>query len=184
MQMYETDQLYVKNEIAEGIILPYEGEEIAFLALMPVGDADVRELYAQLTWEDISLLLNQEETTLCNLRLPKFEVTFEKELNESVKEMGLVKAYDGSQADLSGIGTAKTGGNLFISLVKQKAVIILDEEGTEASAATMVEVKEECAIEYETLPVNVYFDEPFLYMIVDRSNHLPLFVGIMDNPGL
>jgi len=182
MQMHETNQLYVKNDIAEGVILPYKDEELVFLALMPTDEACVREMYEQLTWEDISKLLDQEETTLCNLRLPKFEVTFEKELNKSLKDMGLKRAFDGSLSDLSGIGTTSSGGNLFISLVKQKAVLILDEEGTEASAATMVEVKEECAVEYEVPPVNLYFDKPFLYMIVDKSNDIPLFMGIMDAP--
>jgi len=182
MQMYETDQIYVKNEFAEGVILPYEDDSIAFLALMPDAEMTVREMYEQLTWEMISGFLDQEKTTFCNLRLPKFEVTFEKELNESLKAMGLQKAFDSSQADLSGLGGTIAGENLFISLVKQKAVIILDEEGTEASAATMVEVKEECAIEYETPPLNLYFDRPFLYMIVDRNNDIPLFTGIMDNP--
>ena len=78
MQMYETNQLYVKNDIAEGVILPYKDEDLVFLALMPTDEAYVREMYEQLTWEDISKLLDQEETTLCNLRLPKFEVTFEQ----------------------------------------------------------------------------------------------------------
>ena len=96
--------------------------------------------------------------------------------------MGLKRAFDGSLSDLSGIGTTAAGGNLFISLVKQKAVLILDEEGTEASAATMVEVKEECAVEYEVPPVKLYFDKPFLYMIVDKTNDIPLFLGIMDAP--
>ena len=182
MQMYETDQLYVKNEIAEGVILPYEDESIAFLALMPAAEMSVREMYEQLTWEKVSGLLDQEETTFCNLRLPKFEVTFEKELNDSLKEMGLQKAFDGSQADLSGLGETFAGENLFINLVKQKAVLILDEEGTEASAATMVAIKEGCAMEYEKQPVNVYFDRPFLYMIIDRNSDIPLFMGIMDNP--
>lgn len=182
MQMYETDQLYVKNDIAEGVILPYKDEDLVFLALMPADEITVREMYEQLTWEDISKFLVREETTLCNLRLPKFEVTFEKELNQSLKDMGLKRAFDGSLSDLSGLGTTTSGDNLFISLVKQKAILILDEEGTEASAATMVEVKEECAVEYDVPPVNLYFDNPFLYMIVDKTNDIPLFVGIMDAP--
>ena len=182
MQMYETDQLYVKNDIAEGVILPYKDEDLVFLALMPADEITVREMYEQLTWEDISKFLVQEETTLCNLRFPKFEVTFEKELNQSLKDMGLKRAFDGSLSDLSGLGTTTSGDNLFISLVKQKAILILDEEGTEASAATMVEVKEECAVEYDVPPVNLYFDNPFLYMIVDKTNDIPLFVGIMDAP--
>ena len=95
-----------------------------------------------------------------------------------------VKAFDSSLSDLSRIGTTAAGGNLYISLVKQKAVIILDEEGTEASAATMVEVKKETAIKYEIQPINLYFNKPFLYMIVDKEKNIPLFMGIMDRPVL
>ncbi len=96
--------------------------------------------------------------------------------------MGLVKAFDCTQADLSGIGSTEQGGNLYISLVKQKAKIIVDEEGTEASAATMVEIVEEGAVEYENPPIDIFFNEPFLYMIIDKEKEVPLFIGIMDNP--
>ena len=182
MQKHATQLLYVKNDFSEGVVLPYKDEELVFLALKPTSEITVREMYAQLSWEDIGEFLEQEETTLCNLRLPKFKVSFEKELNRSLKDMGLMKAFDGSLADLTGLGTVPGGGNLFIGLVKQKAMIVLDEEGTEASAATMVEVKKESAVEYEKQPVNLYFDEPFLYMIIDGNNDIPLFMGIMDNP--
>ena len=96
--------------------------------------------------------------------------------------MGLEKAFDSVSADLSGLGSvAADGENLYISLVKQKAKLILDEEGTEASAATIVEIKEG-AMEHVTEPVKIYFDQPFFYMILHKSKNIPLFMGIMDKP--
>ena len=117
-----------------------------------------------------------------HLHLPKFEVTFEKELNDSLKNMGLQKAFDPGLADLSGLGSTLQGGNLYISLVKQKAVIKVDEEGTEAAAVTSVEIRKECAMEYSQPVVDITFDQPFLYMIVDLEKEVPLFMGIMDDP--
>ncbi len=80
------------------------------------------------------------------------------------------------------MGTTTAGGNLYIDLVFQKAKIIVDEEGTEAAAVTEVLIKEECASIIDEEPINVYFDEPFLYMIMDMDKEVPLFIGIMDNP--
>lgn len=181
MQKYSEEQLYIKSDIAEGIILPYRDETVSFVALKPIGDSTVREMYEQLTWHDISNLLMQEERTLCNLQLPKFEISFSKRLNDSLQEMGLQKAFDAEVANLSGMGTTKSGYNLYISLVYQEAVIRVDEEGTEAAAATMADICDGTTMEIEK-PVDVFFNEPFLYMIVDTELEVPLFIGIMDNP--
>lgn len=182
MRILEENQVYLKNDFAEGVKLPYQDENIVFLALKPANGCTVREMYEQLTWEDVEGFLRQEDTVPCNLHLPKFEVTFEKELNDSLKNMGLQKAFDPGLADLSGLGSTLQGGNLYISLVKQKAVIKVDEEGTEAAAVTSVEIRKECAMEYSQPVVDITFDQPFLYMIVDLEKEVPLFMGIMDDP--
>ncbi len=182
MQMYEENQKYVKSGIAEGVVLPYKDTTKAFVALKPVGDMTVREMYAQLEQEDISAFLQQEEWTLCNLRLPKFEVEFDKKLNDSLQDMGIEKAFVEGAADFSGLGTLDTGLGMFIDLVYQKAKVIVDEEGTEAAAVTMVVTATESLAIHEKPPIDIYFDEPFLYMIMDMEREIPLFVGIMDNP--
>ena len=184
MQNFGENQIYVKNDIAEGVILPYADDEMVFVALKPVGDLTVRNMYEQLTLEDINGFLQTETKTLCNLRLPKFEVEFSKMLNDSLISMGLEKAFQDGEADFSGLGTLDDGRNMYIDLVFQKAVVKVDEEGTEAAAATMVIMNCESAVEYVEPPVDIYFDEPFLYMIMDKESELPLFVGIMDNPNL
>lgn len=184
MHLYQENLPYVNTENATGVILPYKGGDMAFVALMPNGTDTVRGMYEKLTWEDISEMTKNQNWTLCNLQLPKFEVEFSKKLNDSLQEMGLVKAFDGSQADLSGMGTSKDGGNIFIDLVQQKAVVIVDEEGTEAAAVTEVVVNTESCVMYEEPPVDIFFNEPFVYMIVDLEKDIPLFVGIMDDPNM
>ena len=94
--------------------------------------------------------------------------------------MGLTECFDGEKADFSKMGKAKSGYNLYISLVRQKAKIIVDEEGTEAAAATEIDMRDGAG--YVDNPKELYFYEPFLYMIMDMERELPLFIGIMDNP--
>ncbi len=147
-----------------------------------IGESTVRDMYRMLTDEVIADLLVNRQTKLVNLKLPKFEITFEKKLNESLKNIGLKECFDEEKANFSKMGTTTAGGNLYIDLVFQKAKIIVDEEGTEAAAVTEVLIKEECASIIDEEPINVYFDEPFLYMIMDMDKEVPLFIGIMDNP--
>lgn len=182
--MHESNcnRIYVKQEDFDGIILPYRDGNKAFVALKPTAGQTVREMYEGLTEETFSQILAKKDTALINLKLPKFEVTFDKSLNETLQNMGIIKAFDEGQADFSGLGTTQSGEGLYISLVRQKAVVKLDEEGTEAAAVTMV-VMNECAMaESPQQPIDVYFDEPFLYMIVDLAEEVPLFMGIMDSP--
>lgn len=182
MHLYEENLPYINTDKAVGAILPYKGGDMALVALMPTGTETVREMYEKLTWEDISAMTKEQNWTRCNLQLPKFEVEFSRKLNDSLNEMGLVKAFDGSEADLSGMGTSKDGRNIFIDLVQQKAVVIVDEEGTEAAAVTEVVVTTESCVMYEEPPVDIFFNKPFMYMIVDLEKDIPLFMGIMDNP--
>jgi len=101
-----------------------------------------------------------------------------------LKAMGLEIAFIDGAADFSGIGIPDDGPNMYIEKVQQKSKIIVDEEGTEAAAVTSVEMFR-CASAYNPeRPVDIFFDEPFLYMIMDKERKVPLFVGIMDNPGM
>lgn len=181
MQEYSCHRDYVKNEEMEGIVLPYRNSDLAFVALKPAAGQSVREMYQQTGIEDIQKLLQDREDRLVNLQLPRFEITFDRELNESLQNMGLRLAFDRDAADLADIGTLSNGAKLYISLVRQKAVIRVDEEGTEAAAVTEVLVGETSARKEEP-PLDVFFHEPFLYMIMDMETGVPLFMGILDDP--
>jgi len=182
MSMYGKSQRYLRSDLGEGVLLPYQGGDFAYVAILPGEGTQARELYRQLTPEALTELLESESQELCNLRLPRYEVSFDQELNESLRAMGLVRAFDGELADFSGLEEAEQGNPLCISLVKQKAVFRVDEKGTEAAAVTMA-IMERCAALVGPEPQELYFDRPFVYMILDVETQVPLFVGIMDDPG-
>lgn len=190
MNLYMTDLDYIANDFAEGIVLPYqenddgkESKNLAFIALKPTKDGDVRDVYSKLTREVITDILVNRQTELVNLKLPKFEITFDKVLNDSLSNMGLSVCFDMDEADFDPMGKTQSGDNLYISLVRQKAKIIVDEEGTEAAAVTEVLMACGAAINPQE-PREVYFNEPFVYMIMDLDKELPLFIGILDEPKL
>jgi serine protease inhibitor len=92
--------------------------------------------------------------------------------------MGMGIAFDPYNADFSQMNEEHTK-NLHISEVKHKTFIRVDEKGTEASAATSVEIRE------TAMPLSdkeITFDRPFLYGIMDLQTGMPLFIGIMEDP--
>ena len=180
MSMWGEEQQYLHSELGEGVLLPYQGGDFGYVAILPNEGTKVRELYRQLTPEAVAELLESRETETCSLRLPKYEIDFDRKLNDSLQAMGLVRAFDQNLAELSGLGQTEMGNPLYISLVRQKAVFRVDEKGTEAAAVTIVEARDGCASMSE--PRELYFDRPFVYMILDLETQVPLFVGIMDNP--
>lgn len=191
MNLYETDLDYIANDFAEGVILPYQkndhdnsNENLAFIALKPIGNDDIREVYSRLASGVMKNILVSKQTQLVNLKLPKFEITFDKELNKALSDMGLVECFDADRANFDQIGKTQSGDNLYISLVRQKAKIIVDEEGTEAAAVTEVIMACGAAMVEPQDPREVYFNEPFIYMIMDMDKEIPLFIGILDDPSL
>lgn len=183
MRAYGEYFSYVKNDTLDGVVLPYQGDEYVFVALKPTAGQNVREMYESLTAADLELLLsNQQEDTYMDLKLPKFQVEFERDLKEDFINLGLSSAFSPGEANFNGLGNSADGLPLYISKVKQKAVIIVDEEGTEAAAVTAVVDAAGGAMPNEE-PIEVFFDEPFLYMIYHSDTGVPLFVGILDEPG-
>ncbi|MDE5746483.1 MAG: serpin family protein, partial [Acetatifactor sp.] len=170
---------YVADAGMDGVVLPFSGEELVFLAVRPQAGQTARELYGQLTPEQIARLLEGREGRLMNLFLPKFTAACDQELNELLQGLGEERAFSSALADFSSLCADE---ELYIRLVRQKAVMELNEEGVEAGAVTMVEMDRAAGINLEeTLEMNL--DHPFVYMILDLDTQIPLFVGIMDDPG-
>ena len=110
------------------------------------------------------------------VQIPKFE--FEKEINlvELLKDMGIQRAFNSKEADFSKMASSDAG-NIYISDVRQKGFISVDENGTKASAITIIEVKDEAMI-FET---EVLLNRPFVFMIVDNDTNTPIFMGTVNN---
>lgn len=182
MHQYESYFDYLENDALDGVLLPYADSSLAFVALKAKDDTPIRDALASLSEEGLAdMIAKKQEGAYMDLTLPKFEITFERTLNDSLQALGLVSAFDADNADFTKLGTTQRGDNLYISLVYQKAKIIVDEEGTEAAAATEIAMAEATAL-IENQPKDVTFDKPFLYMIMDMDTQVPLFIGILDNP--
>lgn len=169
---------YLKSGGAEGIVLPYKGDKFAFFALMPEKDKTAREMINELSPLKIGEIIGSKETKNLELSIPKFESRYEDSLVDELSKLGMKIAFEPANVDFSLMQKSRNT-NLYISDVKHKTFIKVDEKGTEASAVTSVQV------EATSMPVEVQrvvFDRPFVYGILDLENGLPLFIGIMENP--
>lgn len=171
---------YFKDKTSEGVVLPYKDSSFAFVAVKPSGDQKIREWYASCQDGQLEALIRERKTETVTLSMPKFETRCRMMLNDSLKKIGIKRAFDAGKADFSPAGKSKDGENLYLSFVLQEAVISVAEKGTEAAAATIGGVSAGSALMPDKPVVN--FDRSFLYMIVDLDTETPLFMGIMDEP--
>ncbi|NLK39536.1 MAG: serine protease [Clostridiales bacterium] len=174
--MSRTDRMqYLKTDAAKGVLLPYDDERLGFVALLPEDGKTTADLLASIS--DIKGLIDSAESASIRLSLPIYKIEYECTMNDILKSAGIKLAFDEQKADLSGLGTAM--GNLYIGEVRQKVVIEVNEKGTEAAAATVIDIRTTSAIQSDFA---LTFDKPFIYMVVDLESGIPLFVGQMDNP--
>lgn len=171
---------YLKGNNVTGVILPYKDEQFAFVGLLPDKGISPRELINNYNAIDLGLLIKSSEEKMIELTLPKFESSYEDGLIDELSKLGMEIAFDSYNADFSLMQTNRNK-DLFISQVKHKTYVKVDEKGTEASAVTSV------APEATSMPVevtSVVFDRPFTYSIIDVTTGIPMFIGIMENPTL
>lgn len=174
--MYDIDSYYIEDDNATGFIKPYKDERYAFVALLPRENVSISNYIASLDGKKISSLLENYQHACVHTAIPKFETTFNIKMVEALKSVGITDAFDFKKADFSDIGTSKDG-NLYISNVIHKTHISVDEKGTKAAAATGIMVAGGSAEPQKE--VQVYLDKPFVYMIIDKNNNLPLFMGTL-----
>jgi serpin B len=157
------------------LALDYQGGDARMILLVPepgqyeafessLDDARFAEIVAGL------------QTAEGRLVMPKFEFEAEFLLNETLEEMGMPAPFDRAAADFSAM-SADYGRDLYISAVIHKAFVAVDEEGTEAAAATAVVVEVESAPE-----LHVTIDRPFLFAIEDADTGSVLFLGRVLEP--
>ncbi|MYB07287.1 MAG: serpin family protein [Gemmatimonadetes bacterium] len=163
---------YQENDRFQAVDLPYGGRAFSMTVLLPRQGVTVDVLAASLDaaeWEDIAGGFNDTELLLY---LPRFRLPYERKLNDDLAALGMVDAFD-RRADFSRLSHVS---GLFISEVKQKSWVEVNEEGTEAAAATVVEIRESSAG-----PV-VRADRPFLFFIRERLSGTILFAGKLASP--
>lgn len=181
----KTPMMYMKPEKAKFnyadigdlqiLELPYKGEKISMLILLPIENLETIEPF--LTAEKLEEWKSQmEETRLDAIYLPKFEFDTKYFMKDTLSNLGMPTAFSGG-ADFSGITGQR---DLFISFVIHQAFVEVNEEGTEAAAATAVRMDE-----YVVIPRNVFrADHPFIFIIQEKDTGNILFLGKVVNPTL
>ena len=164
---------YAQTEDLQILELPYKGNKISMLILLPTENLDLIE--SSLTVEKLNGYKSQmEETKLDSISLPKFEFDSKYFMKNTLVSLGMPKAFS-NDADFSGMTGKK---DLYISNVIHQAYVGVDEEGTEAAAATAV-VMELTAM----LPMNVFrADHPFIFIIQEKGTGNILFLGRVVDP--
>ena len=167
MMHQESDFAYAENKTYQSIVLPYGNKAYQMTVFLPNKGRTVADVIGELNgknWQQ-----ERYETCHVDLSLPRFETSTDIYLEDIMKALGMPNAFEG------GYGFNKVvDQNVFIGMMKQVAKIKLDEEGTEASAVTVIELDKNAA---EPRKVTFRADRPFLYVISERSTGAIFFIG-------
>lgn len=178
--MRSEEWLYLSDEEATGFIKHYKGGNYAFVALLPNEGVTVTDYVKKLTGEHLlDMLANPYKKAMVYAHLPQFSYEYDVEMSELLKAMGMTDAFNSGLADFTAMATS-THGNIFISRVIHKTFIEVSPVGTKAGAATVVEAMDESASFSEEM-YEVFLDRPFLYMIIDCENNMPVFMGTVNS---
>ncbi|MHC4585111.1 MAG: serpin family protein [Planctomycetota bacterium] len=167
---------YLETESFQGLELPYVDDELSMIIFLPKEIDCLDEFEKTLTVENLSKWLNKLYKCEVVVSVPKFKMTSEFDLASVLKSMGMTDAFS-SNANFSGINGQR---DLFISAVIHKAYVDVNEEGTEAAAATAVTMKL-TSVMPGRIPV-FKADHPFLFLIRDNDSGSILFIGRVMNP--
>ncbi len=180
--MFEkSDFKIIEEKDFQAVSIPYKGNNLSMVVVLPTKFNGLAALEKQLTIENLKewlAKLDKENVQEVLVYLPKFKLETSYDLASPFQNMGMKDAFLPGMADFSGVGWPK--GNLWISQIKHKAFVEVNEEGTEAAAATAVEMVG-AAMSSRENPV-FRADHPFFFIIRDNTSGAILFMGRIVNP--
>ena len=162
---------HFRGDNFEAARLPYGDGKVSMYVFLSNRDSNLNDFIEQLSAQNWFSWMSQfqETTDDSEMILPRFELEYEVKLNDTLTALGMGIAF-GMGADFSGMGT-----QLFISEVRHKTIIEVNEEGTEAAAVTAV-------VGVKSLPPAFRVDRPFFFAIHDDRTQTILFMGIVTEP--
>jgi len=165
---------YADTEDAQILELPYKGNKISMLIILPT--KDLASIESSLTVEKLNEYKSKmKETKLDSISLPKFEFNTKYFMEDTLSALGMPTAFS-EKADFSGMTGKK---DLFIGVVIHQAYVKVDEKGTEAAGATAVVMRKSIAV----MPTNIFrADHPFIFLIQEKDTGTILFFGKVVNP--
>ena len=176
--MHLTDKFgYMDNDRFQVLSLPYKGDAVSLIAFLPRKKDGLGAMEASLNAGVVNEVLGKMRNTKVAVALPKFKMTSSFQLADVLAKMGMPSLFQPGKADLSGMVATK---DMCISKVIHKAYVDVNEEGTEAAAATAV-IGVRMAVKAPMIPV-FRADHPFVFAIRDNKTGSIHFLGRVTNP--
>ncbi|MDD9868121.1 MAG: serpin family protein [Candidatus Campbellbacteria bacterium] len=178
MMRKEEEELfkYTETDNAQIIELPYKGKDLSMLIFLPKEKDGITSLENSLSIQNINEWRKNLQTQEVYVYIPKFTFNARYSLNNTLSKLGMPTAFTPGAADLSGIDGSK---NLYIGSVVHQAFVDVNEEGTEAAAATGVSV----SLSGASPPPPIFrADHPFIFVIQENKEQNILFLGKVVNP--
>lgn len=173
--MHGFAEQYAEGDGYQALALPYISPAVRMLFILPA-QGRFEEIEAGMQREFVDSVRQALSTHSVDLKVPRFRVEAETNVQPALQALGLDLAFDPSAADLSAITGAP--GDIYLSAIYHKAFVALDEQGTEAAAATALVVSGTSA----PPPATFVLDRPFLFLIYDDPTGQILFVGRLSDP--
>lgn len=169
---------------AQLLSLPYKGDAMHALSMviaLPKAGSTLAAAEADLDATAVSKWISSETVHSVNVSLPKLKIESQFELAPTLQQLGMPLAFT-NQADFTGMSAAKGDDALKISNVIHKAFVDVNEDGTEAAAATGVVMSTKAAMAPTQTPIEMKVDHPFFFFIRDDKSGAILFAGKIENP--
>ena len=162
---------YATNDTFEMLCLPYGNHAYRMMVLLPNKDVAINDAIKKLDYQTYQSLYKNLSNTNIDVELPKFKQEYKKTLVDDMKAMGIHHAFS-DNADFFGLSEDP----LMISSIIQGTYINVDEQGTEATAATVIGM-ETTAVGPSAQPIQFHVNRPFIYLIQEQSTGAILFMG-------
>ncbi|MHC5774742.1 serpin family protein [Nostoc sp.] len=177
MMSQDGNYRYYESKQFQAVSLPYGKDgKFSFYIFLPKQNSNLKAFYQNLNVENWENWMTQFSKREGFIRLPRFQTEYDIKLNDALKTLGMAEAFS-SKANFSGIGK-----NLFISEVKHKTFVEVNEEGTEAAAVTSVGVTVTSVAFPIEPPFKMIVDRPFFCAIRDNQTGSVLFMGSIIDP--
>ncbi|MDR2117485.1 MAG: serpin family protein [Planctomycetaceae bacterium] len=165
---------YTKNDLYQAVAIPYEKNRCSMIIVLPNETSTLDQVEKTLNEDSVSTMIDGMVLEQVALTLPVFEIESEIDLKSILGKTGAGIVFDSQKADFSGISNIE---GLYVEQMLQKVFLRVDESGTEAVAGTGANIVPKSANMREVSPLIFRADHPFLFLIRDNTNGIPLFIG-------
>lgn len=171
MMHLETKAVYGKNDLCKMLCLPYGNKAYSMIVLLPNEGKTTGDIIRNLSAQKLKEWQSQMSTQDVDILMPRFTAESETHLEDILSSMGMPRAF-GGDAEFPNM-LKGYHDELYVSMMKQKAKIEVNEEGTKAAAVTVAEMSE------KSMPLYKYFyaTRPFVYYIIEKSTGSIYFMG-------